>query len=54
MKRKHPQVRQFRAVMVEIVDYLSCAMVDQGGCMAEFDAKEAKRKEGLKSTIQLD
>jgi hypothetical protein len=29
-------------------------MVVKGNCMAEFDAKEAKRKESLKSAIQLD
>lgn len=40
--------------MVEIVDYLAGAMVDKGDCMAEFDAKEVKRKESLKSGISLD
>jgi curli biogenesis system outer membrane secretion channel CsgG len=53
-EKKTPAGKAIRAVMVEIVDYLSCAMVDKDGCMAEFDAKEAKRKESLKSTIQLD
>jgi curli biogenesis system outer membrane secretion channel CsgG len=53
-EKKTPAGKAIRAVMVEIVDYLSCAMVDKGGCMDEFDAKEAKRKESLKSTIQLD
>jgi curli biogenesis system outer membrane secretion channel CsgG len=53
-EKKTPAGKAIRAVMVEIVDYLSCAMVDKDGCMDEFDAKEAKRKESLKSTISLD
>jgi len=53
-QKKTPAGKAIRAVMVEIVDYLSCAMVVKGNCMAEFDAKEAKRKESLKSAIQLD
>lgn len=51
---KTPAGKAIRAVIVEIVDYLGCAMVDKGGCMAEFDAKEQKRKEGLKDQIKLD
>jgi curli biogenesis system outer membrane secretion channel CsgG len=51
---KTPAGKAIRAVIVEIVDYLTCAMVTKGGCMAEYDAKEQKRKEGLKNTIKLD
>jgi len=51
---KTPAGKAIRAVIVEIVDYLGCAMVDKGGCMAEFDAKERKRKESLKDKINLD
>ena len=53
-EKKTPAGKAIRAVMVEIVDYLSCAMVIKGDCMDEFDAKEVKRKESLKSTINLD
>lgn len=53
-EKKTPAGKAIRAVMVEIVDYLSCAMVDKGNCMAEFDAKEAKRKKSLKKGISLD
>ena len=49
-----PAGKAIRAVIVEIVDYLTCAMVTKGGCMAEYDAKEQQRKEGLKNTIKLD
>ena len=41
-------------MLVEIVDYLECVMVVQGDCIAEFDAKEQKRKKSLKDTISLD
>ena len=53
-QKKTPAGKAIRAVMVEISDYLTCAMVDQDGCMADFDAKEQKRKDSLKSTIKLD
>ena len=52
--KKTPAGKAIRAAVVEIVDYLECAMVVQGGCMAEFDAKEKKRKKSLKSIISLD
>ena len=51
---KTPAGKAIRAVIVEISDYLECAMVDQGSCMDEYDAKEEKRKESLKSGISLD
>ena len=53
-EKKTPAGKAIRAVIVEIVDYLECAMVIQGSCMDEFDAKEQKRREGLKSAISLD
>ena len=53
-EKKTPAGKAIRAVMVEIVDYLGCAIVTKGGCMAEFDAKEAKRKNSLKGAIKLD
>lgn len=51
---KTPTGKAIRAVLVEIVGYLECVMVDQGSCVAEYDAKEAKRKESLKKGIKLD
>lgn len=51
---KTPTGKAIRAVIVEIADYLECAMVKQDGCMAEFDAKESKRRESLKEGIKLD
>jgi curli biogenesis system outer membrane secretion channel CsgG len=51
---KTPTGKAIRACLIEIVDYLDCAMVQQDGCMAEYDAKEKSRREKTKSTIILD
>ncbi len=53
-EKKTPAGKAIRAVIVEISDYLVCAMIDQGGCMEEFDTKEKKRKSSLKDKIKLD
>ena len=53
-EKKTPTGKAIRAVLVEIVDYLECVMVKQDSCVAAFDAKEAKRREGLKEGISLD
>ncbi len=53
-EKRTPAGKAIRAVIVEIADYLACAMVEQGGCMAEYNAKEKKRRKKLKSTISLD
>ncbi len=53
-EKKTPAGKAIRAVIIEITDYLACAMVDKGSCMEDFDAKEKKRREGLKSGITLD
>jgi len=51
---KTPTGKAIRAVIMEISDYLSCAMVDKGDCMAEYDAKESSRREKTKKAIKLD
>ena len=51
---KTPTGKAIRGVIMEISDYLSCAMVDQGDCMAEYQAKEASRREKTKKSIKLD
>ena len=50
---KTPTGKAIRACLIEIVDYLDCAMVEQGGCMAEYDAKEKSRREKTKSAIEI-
>lgn len=53
-ENKTPAGKAIRACMIEIVDYLECAMVKQDSCMAEFDAKERKRRDSAKGAIKLD
>ncbi len=51
---KTPTGKAIRAVIIEISDYLSCAMVDKGDCMAEYQQKESARREKTKKSIKLD
>ncbi|MGN6185957.1 MAG: CsgG/HfaB family protein [Thermoanaerobaculia bacterium] len=51
---KTPTGKAIRAVIMEISDYLSCAMVDKGDCMAEYQQKEGARREKTKKAIKLD
>ena len=48
-----PVGKAIRAVIIEITDYLACAMVDQNSCMDEYDAKESARRERTKGSIDL-
>lgn len=49
-----PVGKAIRGVVIEISDYLECAMVYQDDCLAEYDAKERRRRERTKSSIKLD
>ena len=51
---KTPTGKAIRAVIMEISEYLTCAMVDKGGCMDEYNAKESSRREKTKKSIKLD
>lgn len=51
---KTPTGKAIRAVIMEISEYLSCAMVEQGDCMAEYQAKEQSRRDKTKKAIKLD
>ena len=51
---KTPTGKAIRGVMIEAVDYLTCAMVEQGDCMDEYDAKEKSRRDKTKKSIKLD
>ncbi len=52
--QKTPVGKAIRAMVIEASDYLECAMVRQDGCMADFDAKEQRRRESSKKSIKLD
>lgn len=49
-----PTGKAIRAAIIEISDYLGCAMVDQDSCLDEYKAKESSRREKTKKTIKLD
>ena len=51
---KTPTGKAIRAVIMEISEYLACAMVDQDDCIAEYKAKEGARREKTKKAIKLD
>ena len=53
-QKNTPAGKAIRAALVEITDYLGCAMVDRGGCMAEYDAKESRRREKTRESLDLD
>ena len=49
-----PTGKAIRGVIMEISDYLGCAMVDQDDCMSEYAQKEQSRKAKTKKSIRLD
>lgn len=51
---KTPAGKAIRACLVEISEYLSCAMVDQDNCLAEYKAKDSQRREKTKKAIKLE
>jgi curli biogenesis system outer membrane secretion channel CsgG len=51
---KTPTGKAIRACIIEISEYLACAMVDKGDCLAEYDAKDSSRREKTKKAIKLD
>lgn len=53
-EKKTPAGKAIRACLIEIVDYLECVMVKNDSCVAEYDAKERKRRDSAKDAIKLD
>jgi len=51
---KTPAGKAIRAAIIEITDYLECVMITGGSCEGEFQAKEQKRRSGLKNMLKLD
>lgn len=49
-----PTGKAIRGMITYIVDYLSCVMVDQDGCEAEYAAAEKSRRDKTKKSIKLD
>lgn len=54
-QNKTPAGKAIRAALVEITDYLECAMVKQTDrCMSEFEDKEDRRREKTRGALDLD
>lgn len=51
---KTPAGKAVRAAMMEITDYLECAMVKQNRCLRKFDEKEERRRESNRGALDLD
>jgi curli biogenesis system outer membrane secretion channel CsgG len=49
-----PVGKAIRGAILEISEYLTCAMVDQDDCMDDYNAKEKSRKDKTKKAIKLD
>jgi curli biogenesis system outer membrane secretion channel CsgG len=53
-QKNTPAGKAIRAALVEITDYLGCVMVAKNGCEAEYDAKESRRREKTRESLDLD
>jgi curli biogenesis system outer membrane secretion channel CsgG len=48
-----PDPRAVRAAVIEIVDYLECAMVRRDACLTDFENKERQRQEQTRKAMQI-
>lgn len=53
-EQKTPAGKAIRAMVIETAEYLECAMVIKDSCLAEYDAKERRRRDSAKDAIKLD
>ena len=55
-EKKTPTGKAIRACIMEIAEYLECSMVKgkDDACMADYDAKESRRRDKTKGAIDLD
>ncbi len=51
---KTPAGKAIRACLIEVSDYLTCVMVDQDGCIQEYEQKEKARREKTKGKVKLE
>lgn len=49
-----PTGKAIRGAIVEIAEYLECAMVDKDGCMNAYNAKEKNRRTKTKSSLRIE
>jgi len=53
-EKKTPTGKAIRACIMEIAEYLECALVKKDNCMSGYDAKESKRREKTKGSVDLE
>ena len=51
---KTPTGKAIRGAIIEITDYLSCAMVEKNDCLSEYNAKEKSRRDKSKSSLKIE
>ena len=49
-----PDSRAVRAAVIEIVDYLECAMVKRDSCISEFELREKNRVERTRQALKIN
>jgi curli biogenesis system outer membrane secretion channel CsgG len=49
-----PVGKAIRAALVEITDYLECAMVKRDRCLQTYEARESKRRDSNRSSLKFD
>ena len=53
MNQTGPDQRAVRAAVIEIVDYLECAMVRRDACLADFEARERARQDATRKAVEI-
>lgn len=51
---KTPAGKAIRAAIIEASNYLECSMVKKDKCMADFDAKEQRRRDSATGALELE
>jgi curli biogenesis system outer membrane secretion channel CsgG len=49
-----PVGKAIRATLVEITDYLECAMVKRDRCMQKYDERESRRRDSSRGAVKFD
>jgi curli biogenesis system outer membrane secretion channel CsgG len=53
-EKKAPVGKALRAALIESTDYLACVMVKKDACIAQYQAKDDKRRDGTRDVLKLD
>jgi len=54
MLENEADAKAVRGAVLEIIDYLECAMVHRDACIAAFDARETQRRDATRKTFKAD